>query len=118
MDYLFSPSELDYKAKKCQRCFYISKKYKISPGDRPPPVFSNFDVVQKNYFKNLSSKDLTDKLPEGVFMNADNLPGLIISDLLEDNNGKKFRLRAVPDIVIKFKNKNDGYGIIDFKTTN
>ena len=118
MDYLFSPSELDYKAKKCQRCFYISKKYKISPGDRPPPVFSNFDVVQKNYFKNLSSKDLTDKLPEGVFMNRDNLPGLIISDLLEDNNGKKFRLRGVPDIVIKFKNKNDGYGIIDFKTTN
>ena len=118
MDYLFSPSELDYKAKKCQRCFYISKKYKIFPGDRPPPVFSNFDVVQKNYFKNLSSKDLTDKLPEGVFMNADNLPGLIISDLLEDNNGKKFRLRGIPDIVIKFRNKNDGYGIIDFKTTN
>ena len=50
MDNLFSPSELDYKAKKCQRCFYISKKYKISPGDRPPPVFSNFDVVQKNFF--------------------------------------------------------------------
>ena len=51
MNYLFSPSELDYKAKKCQRCFYISKKYKINPGDKPPPVFSNFDVVQKNYFK-------------------------------------------------------------------
>ena len=118
MNYLFSPSELDYKAKKCQRCFYILKKYKISPGDKPPPVFSNFDVVQKNYFKNLNSKDLTDQLPDGKFMNKDNLPGLIISDILEDNDGRKFQLRGVPDIVIKFKNKNDGYGIIDFKTTN
>ena len=118
MNYLFSPSELDYKAKKCQRCFYILKKYKINPGDKPPPVFSNFDVVQKNYFKNLNSKDLTDQLPDGKFMNKDNLPGLIISDILKDNDGRKFQLRGVPDIVIKFKNKNDGYGIIDFKTTN
>ena len=38
--------------------------------------------------------------------------------ILEDNDGRKFQLRGVPDIVIKFKNKNDGYGIIDFKTTN
>ena len=37
---------------------------------------------------------------------------------MEDNDGRKFQLRGVPDIVIKFKNKNDGYGIIDFKTTN
>ena len=115
MNYLFSPSELDYKAKKCQRCFYILKKYKINPGDKPPPVFSNFDVVQKNYFKNLNSKDLTDQLPDGKFMNKDNLPGLIISDILEDNDGRKFQLRGVPDIVIKFKNKNDRYEIIDFK---
>ena len=32
-EYLFSPSELDYKAKKCPRCFYISKHYKINAGD-------------------------------------------------------------------------------------
>ena len=75
-------------------------------------------MVQKNYFKNLNSKDLTGQLPDGKFMNKDNLPGLIISDILEDNDGRKFQLRGVPDIVIKFKNKNDGYGIIDFKTTN
>ena len=52
-EYLFSPSELDYKAKKCPRCFYISKHYKINAGDRPPPVFSSFDAVQKPYFKNI-----------------------------------------------------------------
>ena len=28
-EYNFSPSELDYKAKKCRRCFYI---YKNNPG--------------------------------------------------------------------------------------
>ena len=101
MNYLFSPSELDYKAKKCQRCFYISKKYKINPGDKPPPVFSNFDVVQKNYFKELNSKDLTDKLPDGKFMNTNDLPGLIISDILEDNDGRKFQLRGINILYLK-----------------
>ena len=70
---------------------FNSKKYKINPGDKPPPVFSNFDVVQKNYFKELNSKDLTDKLPDGKFMNTNDLPGLIISDILEDNDGRKFQ---------------------------
>ena len=50
VEYSFSPSELDYKAKKCPRCFYIHKHHKINPGDRPPPVFSSFDAVQKPYF--------------------------------------------------------------------
>ena len=30
--YYLAPSELDYKAKKCKRCFYIYKKDKISSG--------------------------------------------------------------------------------------
>ena len=47
IEYSFSPSELDYKAKKCPRCYSLSKHYKITPGDRPPPVFSTFDSVQK-----------------------------------------------------------------------
>ena len=55
-EYLFSRSELDYKPKKCSRCYYILKRYKISPGDRPPPVFSSFDAVQKPYFKNTNTK--------------------------------------------------------------
>ena len=29
IEYSFSPSELDYKAKKCSRCFYIHKHNKI-----------------------------------------------------------------------------------------
>ena len=49
--YFLAPSELDYKAKKCKRCFYIHKKDKISSGNFPPPVFSSFDVCQTNYFK-------------------------------------------------------------------
>ena len=115
-EYFFSPSELDFKAKKCKRCFYILKKNKISAGDRPPPVFSSFDVVQKNYFKNKNCKDLTDQLPDGSFMNKKEMPGKIVSSGLRDNKGRKFKLQGIPDIVIKFK--SDGYGIIDFKTTN
>ena len=46
-----APSELDYKPKKCERCFYLEKNYKIAPKDFPPPVFSRFDVVQQAYYK-------------------------------------------------------------------
>ena len=115
MEYIFSPSEIDYKTK-CKRCFYLLKNNKISPGDRPPPVFSSFDVSQKRYFITKNSKDLTDQLPDGEFMDNNNLPGKIVSENLKDNKGRNFKLRGIPDIVIKFKEK--GYGIIDFKTTN
>ena len=68
VEYSFSPSELDYKAKKCPRCFYIHKHYKINPGDRPPPVFSSFDAVQKPYFKTTNTKTWCDDLPDGEIM--------------------------------------------------
>ena len=42
---VLAPSELDYKAKKCQRCFYLEKNKKIATKAFPPPVFSRFDVV-------------------------------------------------------------------------
>ena len=48
-----APSELDYLPDKCPRCFYLAKVKKITVKSFPPPVFSNFDVVQQNYFKNL-----------------------------------------------------------------
>ena len=81
----FAPSELDYKAKKCLRCFYIHKKYRISSGSFPPPVFSSFDVCQTNYYKAKNCSDLTDQLPEGRFMAKDELPGKITSQGLKDN---------------------------------
>ena len=112
---IFAPSELDYKAKKCQRCFYIQKKKRIKPGDFPPPVFSLFDKAQKDYFKTKNSRDLSDKLPDGNFLIGKNMPGKIISNNLVDNKNRNFKLQGIPDIVIKFK--KGGYGIIDFKTT-
>ena len=114
-EYQFSPSELDFKAKKCKRCFYISKHYKINPGDRPPPVFSTFDSVQKPYFKNIFTSEWTSLLPRGKIMDEKEMPGKIVSDGLVDNKNRKFKLTGNPDIVIKFEEK--GYGIIDFKTT-
>ena len=60
LEYRFSPSELDYKAKKCKRCFYIHKKYKVSDGGRPPPVFSSLDSNQKPYYQSINTKDWCD----------------------------------------------------------
>ena len=114
--YYLAPSELDYKAKKCKRCFYIYKKNKISSGNFPPPVFSSFDVCQTNYFKSKNCSDLTDQLPKGRFMSSDELPGKISSVEMHDNKKRSFILQGKPDIVIKFE--KEGYGIIDFKTTN
>ena len=113
--YYLAPSELDYKAKKCKRCFYIHKKDKISSGNFPPPVFSSFDVCQTNYFKSKNCSDLTDQLPEGRFMTSNELPGKISSVEMKDNKKRSFILQGKPDIVIKFE--KEGYGIIDFKTT-
>ena len=115
IEYSFSPSELDYKAKKCPRCFYIHKHYKINPGDRPPPVFSSFDAVQKPYFKKTNTKTWCDDLPDGEIMDSSKLPGKIVSEGLQDDKQRKFKLSGNPDIVIRFKEK--GFGIIDFKTT-
>ena len=111
----FAPSELDYKAKKCLRCFYIHKKQRISSGNFPPPVFSSFDVCQTNYYKAKNCSDLTDQLPEGRFMAKDELPGKITSQGLKDNKNRSFKLEGKPDIVVQFE--KEGYGIIDFKTT-
>lgn len=111
-----APSDLDYAPLKCKRCFYLKKKEKLSPGGFPPPVFSNFDVVQKDYFKKLNTKDLTNDLPDGRFLQQNELPGRIVSSELEDLKKRKFILGGTPDIVIKFN--DNSYGILDFKTTN
>ena len=55
---ILAPSELDYKPKKCQRCFYLEKNHKIGPKDFPPPVFSRFDVVQQAYYKDKNTSDI------------------------------------------------------------
>ena len=96
VEYSFSPSELDYKAKKCPRCFYIHKHHKINPGDRPPPVFSSFDAVQKPYFKTTNTKTWCDDLPDGEIMDSSELPGKIVSEGLVDNKQRKFKLAGNP----------------------
>jgi hypothetical protein len=112
---VLAPSELDYKPKKCPRCFYLEKNKKISTKAFPPPVFSRFDVVQQAYYKDKNTSDLTKDLPQGRIMNKDELPGRVVSETLKDNKGRSFILGGRPDIVIKFD--QGGYGIIDFKTT-
>ena len=116
MQYQFSPSELDYLPAKCVRCYYLLKVNKIKNENFPPPVFSNFDVIQQAYFKNMNTNELTDQLPSGRIMQKNEIPGKIVSTTLKDNKGREFLLGGRPDIVTAF---DDGsYGIIDFKTTN
>ena len=112
---VLAPSSLDYKVKKCPRCFYLERKLNIAVHSFPPPVFSNFDVAQQNYFKNLNTNALSDKLPSGKIMQKDELPGRVVSEVLKDPKGRSFILGGRPDIVIKFDDSS--YGIIDFKTT-
>jgi len=115
---MLAPSDLDYGIDKCPRCFYLKKKFNISTHSYPPPVFSNFDVVQQRYFKNKNVSELAYELPSGKIMGPDELPGRIVSDVLKDNKQRPFKLGGRPDIVIEFDDPNQGYGIIDFKTTN
>lgn len=115
---LLAPSDLDYGVDKCPRCFVLKKKYGISTSSFPPPVFSNFDVVQQRYFKDKNVNELTRELLSGTIMKSDVLPGRVVSTVLKDNKGREFQLGGRPDIVIQFDDPKQGYGIIDFKTTN
>ena len=114
--FLLAPSELDYKPVKCARCYYLEKIKKIKLMNFPPPVFSNFDVVQQAYFKDKNTSALTSHLPPGRIMQKEEMPGRVVSTTLKDNKGREFILGGRPDVVIEFDDKS--YGIIDFKTTN
>ena len=114
--FLLAPSELDYKPVKCARCYYLEKIKKIKLMNFPPPVFSNFDVVQQAYFKDKNTSALTSHLPPGRIMQKEEMPGRVVSTILKDNKGREFILGGRPDVVIEFDDKS--YGIIDFKTTN
>ena len=118
MDNIFTlaPSELDYMPKKCPRCFYLSKVKKINLKNFPPPVFSNFDVVQQDFFKTKNTSNLSSSLPSGKILQKDELPGRVVSTTLTDDKGREFILGGRPDVVIAFDDKS--YGIIDFKTTS
>ena len=115
---VLAPSDLDYLPQKCPRCFVLKKKYNIATNCYPPPVFSNFDVIQQQYFKYKDLSYVSDDFPNGKIMKQTELPGRIISSILKDKKGRSFQLGGRPDIVIKFDDMKYGFGIIDFKTTN
>ena len=45
---VLAPSDLDYLPKNVQDAG-TKKKYNIATNSYPPPVFSNFDVIQQQY---------------------------------------------------------------------
>ena len=75
---------------------------KIKLQNFPPPVFSNFDVVQQAYFKDKNTSALTSHLPPGRIMQKDEMPGRVVSETIKDNKGREFILGGRPDVVIEF----------------
>ena len=111
----FSPSSLDFQINKCHRCFYLSKKLGIQTNNFPPPVFNQLDSIQKRFFMDKDTSFISSKLPKGKFLQESELPKKISSSILKDNKSREFKLVGIPDLVIKFE--QEGFGIIDFKTT-
>jgi len=111
--YTFTPSEFAFEYAGCKRCYYEKKVNKIKVSLPFPSIFSKLDRLQKEYYHNKSSKVLDTSVEEGIiktdYSNMQN------SKILEDNKGRKFKLKGKIDAYIKHKNS---YSIIDFKVTN
>ena len=84
-----APSSLDYQPK-CPRCFYLKQIHGIQSNNRPPPVFSRFDIIQKAFFLDKNTSNLCSQLPSGKFFLDGELPGMIYSKVFEDNKQRKF----------------------------
>ena len=131
MAFHFAPSELNFLA--CKRCYYLKKIKSLEFKGGFPEVFNTLDISQKKYFLLKDTHSLSKKLPKGRFfktvtkkerdgrikknlpeLNELELPAKIYSSELKDKKGRIFTLGGIPDLVIKF---DDGYGILDFKTT-
>ena len=131
MIYKFSPNNFNYAS--CNRCFYLKHKWSNEIKGGFPEIFSALDISQKNYFIDKKTTEITEKLPEGIFLktitkvernkrvknflnefNDNEIPARILSKELKDNKNRSFELYGTPDLVVKFK---DSYGILDFKTT-
>ena len=109
-----APSGLDY-ALKCKRCLWLSHKG-IKLDSFFPPIFNAFDIIQKKFLTNKSTKVISNSLPEGRIMTE--LNGFVGSSVLQDKKGRSFVIRGKTDVVIEFKTEPKKYGIIDLKTTN
>ena len=109
-----APSGLDY-ALKCTRCLWISHKG-IKLDSFFPPIFNAFDIIQKKFLTNKSTKVISNSLPEGRIMTE--LNGIVGSSVLQDKKGRSFVIRGKTDVVIELKTEPKKYGIIDLKATN
>ena len=111
----FIPSDLTFLREECPRCFY--KKVALGqprPSTPFPKIFSRLDKLQKQFFAGLTTHQVCDGLPSGVFHYSDHwvesrkfrVPG----------HDTPFFIRGRFDVVAIF---DDGsYGLIDYKTSS
>ncbi len=113
-NYIFSPSEFAFGYGGCKRCYYDLKVNNLKIQTGFPSIFSKLDLLQKKFYHDKSSEILNSNiLPKGIIKT--NYSKLQMSEVLQDNKGRKFQLRGKIDAYIKHA---DCYSIIDFKVTN
>ena len=104
-----SPSELSYI---CNHCSYIKKNYEIEPDSISAGVTQTLDSFEKKYFMG-DVKKIHPNIKKGEVIDPLNIS--FYSKELEDNKGRKYRIKGKGDAIIKFEDNTSG--IIDYKTS-
>ena len=109
----YSPSEFAYGFEGCKKCYYDKKINNIELKSFFPPIFNTFDRLQKNYFNGKNSKLIDNSIEDGVIV-AD-YEKIIKTKVFYDLKKRPFTMSGKIDAYIKH---NNGFSVIDFKTTN
>ena len=109
--YIINPSELSYP---CPHCQFLRQNYKYYNSGISAGVTQTLDGMQKDFFIG-DSKKIDEEIPEGTVYDPTNYT--LSSIILNDNKDRPFRIRGKCDALIKFKDKEETSGIIDYKTS-
>lgn len=109
--YIINPSELSYP---CPHCQFLRQNYKYYNSGVSAGVTQTLDGMQKDFFTG-DSKKIDEEIPDGTVY--DPTYYTFSSIILNDNKDRPFRIRGKCDALIKFKDKEETSGIIDYKTS-
>ena len=109
-----SPSDFAFLWEECKRCFYLKVVCQFArPRSPMPKIFTQIDLLMKQYFSGKSTTDIAPTLPPGVVGFGEQwVESQPIS--LPDHTSTCF-IRGKFDTVVRFE--DGSYGVIDFKTS-
>ena len=107
-----SPSDFSFLWE-CKRCFYLKVVHDVKQVSMPlPGVFTRIAGMEKNFFDNKSTKDISPELPKGkVIYGEKRVRFQLVS--FTDIDGECYISGRFDNVV---ELDSGGYGIIDFKT--